>query len=86
MSIIGSVVVFLVTWMLVLFMVLPWGVRPQGEEDEPIVPGTAESAPVKPKIWTRFAITTLVTCIIFAAIWVAVDLDVFDLRAYFQAR
>lgn len=85
MSIVGIIVVFSVTWMLVLFMVLPWGVRSQAEAGE-IVPGTVESAPVKPRIWTKFAITTLITGIIVAIVWGVVEYDLLDLRAFFQAR
>ena len=32
MSLIGSIVVFVNLWMIILFMVLPWGVRNQLEE------------------------------------------------------
>ena len=84
MSIVGSIVIFWITWMVVLFMVLPWGVRPQGEQEGEIEPGTVESAPVHPRIWTKFAITTLITCLVFIIIWTVVDLDLFDFRAYFQ--
>lgn len=46
---------FIIVWWLVLFMVLPFGAAPSEE----ITPGTARSAPAKPRIWIKFLITTL---------------------------
>lgn len=59
--------IFLVVWWVVLFAVLPWGVRSQEESGE-TVPGTDPGAPAVPAllqkaIWTT-AITTLI-CGIF---------------------
>jgi predicted secreted protein len=45
---------FLVTWWIVLFATLPWGVRTQ-EEDDSVVPGTAPSAPVQPLLLRKAA-------------------------------
>lgn len=84
MSFVGGIVIFCITWMVVLFTVLPWGVRPQGEEEGEIEPGTAESAPVNPRIWTKFALTTVITTLIFVIIWTIFELELFDLRAFFQ--
>ncbi|WP_340151579.1 DUF1467 family protein [uncultured Sneathiella sp.] len=84
MSIVGGVVIFTITWMLVLFTVLPWGVKPQSEDEGEIEPGTVESAPSNPRIWTKFAMTTVITTLLFIIVWTIVDLDLFDIRAYFQ--
>lgn len=54
MSWFSIVVVYLLLWWMVFFMALPIGVRSQAEEQEgggdEIVPGTIESAPVKPHL------------------------------------
>lgn len=84
MSFVGGIVIFIVIWLLVLFMVLPWGVRTQEESDEGVEPGTVESAPVNPRIWTRFAITTGITICLFVIIWTIFELELIDLRAFFQ--
>jgi predicted secreted protein len=84
MSIVGGVVIFVVTWILVLFMVLPWGVRTQEESDEEVEPGTVESAPVNPRIWTKFAITTGITVCFFVIILTIFELELIDFRAFFQ--
>ncbi len=85
MSIIGGIVIYTITWMLVLFTVLPWGVRTQQESDDEVEPGTVESAPVNPRIWTKFAVTTVLTTLIFIIIWTIIDLELIDFRAFFQS-
>ena len=84
MSLVGGIVIFCITWMVVLFTVLPWGVRPQGEEEGEIEPGTVESAPANPKIWTKFALTTVITALIYIIIWTIIELELIDFRAFFQ--
>lgn len=84
MSVIGGIVIYTITWMLVLFTVLPWGVRTQQEADDEMEPGTVESAPINPRIWTKFAITTVLTTLIFIIIWTIIDLELIDFRAFFQ--
>ncbi|WP_439817857.1 DUF1467 family protein [Zavarzinia sp. CC-PAN008] len=56
---------FAVGWWIVLFAVLPWGLRTQDESGE-IVPGTPGSAPVAPRMLRIVLVTTLVTLILLA--------------------
>ncbi|MBO0335016.1 DUF1467 family protein [Sneathiella sp. CAU 1612] len=84
MSFVGGIVIFCITWMVVLFTVLPWGVRPQSEEEGEMEPGTVESAPANPRIWIKFAMTTVITTLIFIIIWTIFELELIDLRAFFQ--
>ena len=82
MSFIGGLVVFCISWIIVMFTVLPWGVRTQQEEDDTnIEPGTVESAPVNPAIWKKFAITTVITTILFATFWASIEFELIDYRA-----
>jgi len=57
--------VFVVVWWTVIFAVLPWGNRPP----EKVEPGHATSAPAKPRLALKFAVTTVLA----ALIWVAID-------------
>ncbi|MCF8466975.1 MAG: DUF1467 family protein [Sneathiella sp.] len=84
MSVVGSIVIFVIIWIVVLFTVLPWGVKTQAESGEAIEPGTVESAPVHAHIWKKFAVTTLIAAVIFAVIWFVIDLELFDFRAFFE--
>jgi len=63
-----GLVAFVIIWWLVLFMVLPWGVRiPDAVEK-----GHATSAPVRPRIWFKMTITTGIAIVLWAlAYWLA---------------
>lgn len=60
----GAGLIFVVVWWLVLFMVLPFGARPPDE----VQPGTTPSAPARPRLGVKFAITTALALVITAAI------------------
>lgn len=80
MSFVGGLVVFSISWIIVLFTVLPWGIKTQ-QEDNNVEPGTVESAPVNPAIWKKFAITTVITSILFFAVLASVEFELIDYRA-----
>lgn len=65
MDLFTGIVVYLLIWWVALFSVLPWGNRPPEE----IEPGTVESAPAKPRLLLKFAVTTVLA----AAIWGVID-------------
>jgi len=69
MSLPLSLAVFFTTWWVVLFAVLPWGVRSQAEApDVKIAAGSDKGAPVAPHLGLKLLITTLVAAVVFAAI------------------
>jgi predicted secreted protein len=57
-------IVFVMAWWLVLFMVLPFGAAPPDE----VQPGTAPSAPARPRLALKFLITTLIALVVTALI------------------
>jgi predicted secreted protein len=64
--------IFFLIWWVVLFAVLPWGVRGQEETGE-VVPGTDPGAPAIPKLRAKLLWTTLVAAVIFTAFTVVYD-------------
>lgn len=68
--------VYLVLWWLVLFAVLPWGVRPSDD----VEPGHDKGAPDKPRLWLKALITTAIAAIIWAGVYWAVTSEVISLR------
>ncbi|MBB4302431.1 putative secreted protein [Rhodobium orientis] len=73
MSFWSALAIYFIIWWVVLFAVLPFGVRTQAEEDD-IVPGSAPSAPARPMLIRKFLATTVVAGLIFAglyALWAA---------------
>ncbi len=68
---------YVVVWLISLFMVLPFGVKPQADP----VPGSPESAPEKPRLRMKALITTVLATVIWLIIWIVVTRGVVDLRA-----
>ncbi len=71
MPITSAFAVYFVLWWLVLFAVLPWGVRTQDEQGE-VVPGSAPSAPQRPFLVRKLIATTVVAAIIFAILYAVI--------------
>ena len=70
MSIATSVAIYFIIWWVVLFAVLPWGVRSQHEAG-PIAQGTDPGAPILPMLRRKLVWTTIIAGVVFA-IWYAV--------------
>lgn len=68
--------IYVVVWWIVLFAVLPWGVRTPEEPE----PGMASSAPVKPRILFKFAMTSVVSLVIWGAIVALIQSDLISFR------
>ena len=65
MSISTAIAIYFIIWWVVLFAVLPWGVRSQ-HESGPISPGTDPGAPVSPRVWRTLLATTIAASVVFA--------------------
>jgi predicted secreted protein len=63
-----GIALFFLIWWVVLFAVLPWGVRSQQESGE-VAPGTDPGAPVAARLGRKLIWTTLVAAVIFAAVY-----------------
>ena len=71
MTLAFALAIYLVIWWIVLFAMLPIGVRTQAEEGD-ITPGTAESAPHRPRMLPKILATTVVSSVIFALVYAIV--------------
>ena len=60
--------IYFTMWWVVLFAVLPFGVRSQHEETS-FQAGTDPGAPVKPHLLIKVGVTTLVSGVLFACLW-----------------
>ena len=77
MSWITGLAVYLVTWWIVLFAVLPFGVRQQ--ESPP--PGFDHGAPAHPHMRLKLLATTLVSGLVWLGFYLAVREGLIDFRA-----
>jgi predicted secreted protein len=69
MPVTTGVAIFFLIWWVVLFAVLPWGIRSQQEEGA-VAPGTDPGAPVLPRLRRVLIWTTLVSIMVFAGCYV----------------
>jgi predicted secreted protein len=66
MTVTTAVAIFFLIWWVVLFAVLPWGVRSQEEAGGEVAPGTDPGAPVLPNLRRKLIWTTIVSVVVFA--------------------
>ena len=64
--------IYFLIWWITLFAVLPWGVRNQ-EEAGDVSPGTDPGAPAIHKLWGKLVWTTLVSAVVFGALYFAYE-------------
>jgi len=64
MSVSTAIAIYFIVWWVVLFAVLPWGVRSQDESGE-IAPGTDPGAPAVHTVWMKLLWTTAVATVVF---------------------
>ena len=71
--------IYLVVWWLSLFLVLPVGARTVIDAGD-VVRGHASSAPKRPRLLLKMALTTLVAGVFFAIIYVVAESGVISFR------
>ena len=69
MSLLAAFAVYFVIWWTVLFCVLPLGIRSQAEAGE-VIHGTEPGAPVAPQLVRKALITSVVSLVVFAGVYV----------------
>ena len=76
MNTVSAVVVFIVIWWLVLFMVLPFGVRRTETPED----GHDHGAPLQPMMWRKAAATTAISAVLFAIVYVIAEFELISLQ------
>ncbi|MHB8885262.1 MAG: DUF1467 family protein [Methylovirgula sp.] len=67
-----AIALFLTIWFVVLFAVLPFGVRSQNESGD-FLTGTDPGAPVAPRILNKILWTTAIAIVVFGLVIFAVS-------------
>ena len=70
MSLATAIAIYFIIWWVVLFAVLPWGVRSQ-HEGGAVAPGSDPGAPAVPRLKRKLVWTTIVAAVVFA-LWYVV--------------
>ena len=71
-----GVVAYVIIWWVVIFAVLPFGVRPLPKGD----PGHAAGAPAHPRLALKVAVTTVVAALIWLGLFAAVRANLVSFR------
>ena len=69
--------IYFVVWWITLFLVLPFGVKNADEAGEVVEQGHERGAPVATRLATKAAINTVLAAVVTAAIWWAVNSNLF---------
>ena len=67
---------YAIIWWVVLFAVLPWGVKVPDKPE----PGHATSAPERPLLWRKAAVTSAISAILWLAAYFLIESDLIPLR------
>jgi predicted secreted protein len=81
MSLPMSIATYFICWWVVLFAILPIGVRSQAEDGD-VTPGTMHGAPAAPRILWKFAVTTVIATVLFAVVYAVVAYRLIPLDAF----
>jgi predicted secreted protein len=68
-----AIAIYFVVWWIVLFAILPLGVRNAHEAGETVLEGNEPGAPVQHQMGKKALITTVVAGVIFAMIYFAIQ-------------
>jgi predicted secreted protein len=79
MSITGGIIIYVNLWMIIFFMVLPFGITNQIDSQD-YQKGTDPGAPVESRMKKKILITTLISTVIFSLILVIDQLHLFNIR------
>jgi predicted secreted protein len=74
----SAVAIYFIIWWLVLFVVLPFGVRNAAESGETVNSGNDEGAPVAHGLKWKAVVTTAVATAVFAGVYWLLLNDVFS--------
>jgi predicted secreted protein len=66
-----GVAVYVIIWWVVLFMVLPFGVRPIEQDD--VAKGHASSAPRRPRMIAKMLATSVLAAAMWAVVYFLID-------------
>ncbi|MDH3475888.1 MAG: DUF1467 family protein [Rhodospirillales bacterium] len=72
----SGILVYVMIWWVVLFTVLPWGVKPPDNPE----PGHADGAPAKPMLGRKFAITTAIATLLWIAAYYLIESGLLSFR------
>ena len=71
MNLASAIAIYFIIWWLVLFLVLPFGIRNAHDTGEAVEEGNEPGAPVRPRLLQKALITTLLATVVFVIFYFA---------------
>ena len=71
MNLASAIAIYFIIWWLVLFLVLPFGIRNAHDAGEAVEEGNEPGAPVRPRLLQKALITTLLATVVFVIFYFA---------------
>ena len=71
MTLASAIAIYFIIWWLVLFIVLPFGIRNAHETGEVVEEGNEPGAPVNPRLLQKALITTILATVVFVVFYLA---------------
>jgi len=75
---VSGVAVYIIVWWVVIFMVLPWGVRSIQQDD--VLKGHAAGSPQQPRLVLKLVLTTIIAAVIWVIIYFIIDSGAISFR------
>jgi predicted secreted protein len=82
MSLSLGIAIYFLCWWIVLFAILPLRIGPQPKEGERDAYAEAAGAPLRPNLPLKFLLTTLVSLILFALVYVVIAYRLISLNDF----
>lgn len=76
----SAIVIYVITWWLVFFMALPFGVKPPHEVGATAEPGHDGGAPTKTHLWKKALATTLIAAVFWGIAYWVIEYDIITFR------
>lgn len=77
----NNIIAFIIIYMVMLFCVLPIGVKTADEAGEAKLPGQADSAPANPRLGFKFLLCFGISSVIFGIYYVVGYYDLLNIRS-----
>jgi predicted secreted protein len=76
----SAALVFVVVWWLVFFLSLPIGARSYHEAGEKVDVGNVPGAPMRPRVWLKAGVSTLIAIVLTIGIYFLIDSGALSFR------
>ncbi|MDP6787224.1 MAG: DUF1467 family protein [Rhodospirillales bacterium] len=75
---VSGLAVYAIIWWLLIFMILPWGVRPIGRHE--VEKGQDAGAPRRPRLGLKIGLNTALSGVVWGIVYVVAEMELVSFR------